>query len=801
MFKGEIEDIEKLDAAIRQHESDSFINYEEVSDNDEDDQDFDTCADISALKDYVPSALLTDDEKQLIDSCRDPDLKLLLELNRSKNVKLMQLYTKIRHLLMECQSNIVAKSRQIDSCSDQFKRVINRIWRFGYPYFKSTDNYPCPMNEYVARKEENRELPFYDMVPTNKWNRRDINRLKRGVTFCFKAGRDMETKKKITQLEEDILGERRTDKIAELKGLVAKLNETINSDDQELPTESSDRLMDWARLSATFLRSKYSSQECRSFWYLYQDPRINKTPWSLDERKKLDKLVRKYKHQNWERIASDLGTSRSALITCTHYFTGNTLRPGKFTPEEDAFLVEMVENHSVGDYVPWAKIAHFFKNHTRKQIFYRWRYYLNGRGKITKGPFTDAEDVLLMVLVDRFGTSFAKCQKYFPTRSMSQLKARYTTNLKVNWKKGSFTVEEDEKLLAYVAKHGSGRWAALSSEMNRSPNQLRHRHRLMVQYLEDNPGAAIRDAPRKIERSRGNNYPFLRWVADRYRDADVPTLAEIRATIGATDRDSKEEATPSEIGHGDVDKMIVEFFHGSEAASAAQALDASRAVGRVLTLLGARLDVPADFASDGRLDATDVALLRPLCDALRPVDGRQVIRADGHLAFRSLMPPTAASLIGYRALAGVASSPQATWCVEAHLGRLPDATRAVLVAERDLFYRRFRWTFKLTAVAAVAPPSSSLVALSRTFSGGQVGQVKRTYARKRRDASGADAKRQKIERNDGRHLADELKRKIRDEIVDFGKMVAASGDDLDRDAEDLAALEAALRSDGGLEAL
>ncbi|XP_060535843.1 snRNA-activating protein complex subunit 4 isoform X2 [Cylas formicarius] len=424
MFKGEIEDIEKLDAAIRQHESDSFINYEEVSDNDEDDQDFDTCADISALKDYVPSALLTDDEKQLIDSCRDPDLKLLLELNRSKNVKLMQLYTKIRHLLMECQSNIVAKSRQIDSCSDQFKRVINRIWRFGYPYFKSTDNYPCPMNEYVARKEENRELPFYDMVPTNKWNRRDINRLKRGVTFCFKAGRDMETKKKITQLEEDILGERRTDKIAELKGLVAKLNETINSDDQELPTESSDRLMDWARLSATFLRSKYSSQECRSFWYLYQDPRINKTPWSLDERKKLDKLVRKYKHQNWERIASDLGTSRSALITCTHYFTGNTLRPGKFTPEEDAFLVEMVENHSVGDYVPWAKIAHFFKNHTRKQIFYRWRYYLNGRGKITKGPFTDAEDVLLMVLVDRFGTSFAKCQKYFPTRSMSQLKAR-----------------------------------------------------------------------------------------------------------------------------------------------------------------------------------------------------------------------------------------------------------------------------------------------------------------------------------------------------------------------------------------
>lgn len=73
-----------------------------------------TKTDITKFNTYAPSQFLTDNEKKVVDSCTDPALKELLLLNRTKNIQLMQLYRKMKDLLVECQENIVGYENKFE---------------------------------------------------------------------------------------------------------------------------------------------------------------------------------------------------------------------------------------------------------------------------------------------------------------------------------------------------------------------------------------------------------------------------------------------------------------------------------------------------------------------------------------------------------------------------------------------------------------------------------------------------------------------------------------------------------------
>lgn len=182
-------------------------------------------------------------------------------------------------------------------------------------------------------------------------------------------------------------------------------------------------------------------------------------------------------------------------------------KKGDFTFEEDSRLIELVYKHRMGNYIPWVKIVHHFKNRTRAQLHHRYTYYLTQNHK-RKGKFTDAEDILLMILVDRFGKNFKKCSKYFPSRSMVQIKARYNSNLQQKLKKGSFTEDEDRIIMEFVEEHGQS-WTKLTNVLHRCRGQIRQRFNTISAYLAKNPNSSLAVVPRRKHNLKEEEESFI----------------------------------------------------------------------------------------------------------------------------------------------------------------------------------------------------------------------------------------------------------------------------------------------------
>lgn len=166
-----------------------------------------------------------------------------------------------------------------------------------------------------------------------------------------------------------------------------------------------------------FLPEKHTPAECRSVWHILVHPEINKSDWTADESKELQTVAKRYNYQNWDLIAESLGTNRTGFMTCLHYYSklNTRFRRSKFTPDEDKLLLEVVNVYKTGFSIPWAKVVQHFSDRSRHQLYHRYTYFLS-QNHVKKGKFTEAEDILMLILVNRFGRNFKKCAEYMPHR-------------------------------------------------------------------------------------------------------------------------------------------------------------------------------------------------------------------------------------------------------------------------------------------------------------------------------------------------------------------------------------------------
>lgn len=233
-------------------------------------------------------------------------------------------------------------------------------------------------------------------------------------------------------------------------------------------------------------------------WHLYLHPLINKSPWGYEENDKLKLIVPRNNCQNWKLIAEQLGTNRSELTVCKHYFSNfrQKYKKGEFTYGEDKKLLETINMYRIGKFIQWSKVTKHFKNRTRGQLHHRYTYYLSQDTKKT-GKFSEAEDILLMICVDKFGRNFKKCAHYIPERSMIQLKSRYNTNLQHAVRKDTWTPEDDHTIMKHVEKHGARLWPKLSAQVLRSTGQLRQRYNRIRAHLDAVPNMELASVPRR----------------------------------------------------------------------------------------------------------------------------------------------------------------------------------------------------------------------------------------------------------------------------------------------------------------
>ena len=91
-----------------------------------------------------------------------------------------------------------------------------------------------------------------------------------------------------------------------------------------------------------------------------------------------------------------------------------------FTSEEDALLQQLVIRYGCSR---WGKIAKMMPNRNIRQVKERWFNYL--APGISKTPWTDEEDQLLLSYINLIGRKWMMISKLFTGRTDTQVKSRY----------------------------------------------------------------------------------------------------------------------------------------------------------------------------------------------------------------------------------------------------------------------------------------------------------------------------------------------------------------------------------------
>lgn len=155
----------------------------------------------------------------------------------------------------------------------------------------------------------------------------------------------------------------------------------------------------------------------------------------------------------------------------------------KWIKEDDRLLIDLAKKFNGKS---WKKIASHFTDKTPLQCFSRYKRIRPG---IVKGSWTKEEDRKILDLVGKFGRSWSKISRNLITRNGKQIRDRYINILDPNVKKGKFCIEEDLKLLNLYRQFGS-KWATISKFFeNRTADMIKNRFhssiKKNVKFLED----------------------------------------------------------------------------------------------------------------------------------------------------------------------------------------------------------------------------------------------------------------------------------------------------------------------------
>jgi len=228
----------------------------------------------------------------------------------------------------------------------------------------------------------------------------------------------------------------------------------------------------------------------------------------------------------------------------------------------------------------WRQIAEQFDDRSAMQCAHRFQKVCNPDN--VKGPWSASEDAQLVELVGQYGGKhWARIASMLPGRTGKQCRERWCNNLDPSLKKGAWTPEEDETILAMHAKLGT-RWAEIAKCLpGRSDNSVKNRwystcSRILRQQQEAAAAAAEgagRTVPEfKPDYGEGANdtkkvtkpsKSYLQSLADAdgeaFSDGSAPTEAHVPAWLeaeagvvsaapSAVMRTPSEETSMSDVG-------------------------------------------------------------------------------------------------------------------------------------------------------------------------------------------------------------------------------------------------------------
>lgn len=145
--------------------------------------------------------------------------------------------------------------------------------------------------------------------------------------------------------------------------------------------------------------------------------------------------------------------------------------PRWWTEEEDKLLIELVSKQKE---VKWSELTHYFHGKSSHQISDRWAKVLDP--KLIKGSWTGEEDARIVKWVSDHGArDWGALAERLPGRISKQCRERWHNHLSPNVLKSDWTQEEDSILIECQAKWGN-KWSKIAALLpGRTDNSVKNR--------------------------------------------------------------------------------------------------------------------------------------------------------------------------------------------------------------------------------------------------------------------------------------------------------------------------------------
>lgn len=368
------------------------------------------------------------------------------------------------------------------------------------PYFVDAAGETPPTSAMERRKEDIIEK----FRPRPPWTEAERLRLRRALRTVAKRRL---VRARVAEAKRAVASTRHAKLHSDAK-LISDLNKLqhVLEDDAECEANIASGV-DWEQLSEEFFpppkRRGYtkagvavlgrSAHECRIQWLAFEDPNINRGPWSKQEELALLNAVRARGGRDWQQISRDLQTavpeSRRTPFACLRQFQskGNaSLLRSKWEPAEDERLREIMGQYGRSNL---QKVAAEMPGRSLSQILHRWDRYVRP-GIVGRKPWTAEQDLRVRLGMHAYGERYTLIQTLVPGRTDIQINERWKNVLRPGLNRSPWVAEEDTALLAAVRNmfdpekgiHGEVKWKVVAVQLGgaRTDSQCWHRWRSLV---------------------------------------------------------------------------------------------------------------------------------------------------------------------------------------------------------------------------------------------------------------------------------------------------------------------------------